>query len=81
MGTFVKTYWKYMYGDVKETIPSDAHDPRGKEFYLHLFVDYDHSGEQLTRRSRTGFVIYLNMTPIVWFYKLQPTVESCFFRA
>jgi hypothetical protein len=24
MGTFIKTYWKSMYGDVKEMIPSDA---------------------------------------------------------
>jgi hypothetical protein len=46
-----------------------------------LFVDSDHAGEQFTRRSRTGFVIYLNMAPIVWFSKRQPTVESSFFGA
>jgi hypothetical protein len=54
-----------MYGDVKEMIPSDAPIPRGKEVDLRLFVDSDHAGEQLTRRSWTGFVIYLNMAPIV----------------
>jgi hypothetical protein len=46
-----------------------------------LFVDSDHAGEQSTRRSRTGFVIYLNMAPIVWFSKRQPTVESSVFLA
>jgi hypothetical protein len=39
------------------------------------------AGEKLTRRSRTGFVIYLNMAPIVWFSKRQPTVESSVFGA
>jgi hypothetical protein len=75
MGTFIKTDWKSMYGDVKEMIPSDAPIPRGKEVDLRLFVDYDHAGEKFTRRSRTGFIIYLNMAPIVWFSKRQPTVK------
>jgi hypothetical protein len=48
---------------------------------LRLFVDSGHAGEKLTRRSRTGYVIYLNMVPIVWFSKHQPTVESSVFGA
>jgi hypothetical protein len=76
MGTFIKTDLKSMYGDVKEMIPSDAPIHRGKKIYLRLFVDSNHAGEQFTRRSTTGFVIYLNMAPIVWFSKRQPTVES-----
>jgi hypothetical protein len=81
MGTFIKTYWKSMYGDVKEMIPSDAPVSLGKEVDMHLFVDSDHAGEQITRRSRTGFVIYLNMAPIVWFFRRQPTVDSSIFGA
>jgi hypothetical protein len=81
MGTFIKTDWKSMYGDVKEIIPSDAPVPHGKEVDLRLFVDSYHAGDQLTRRSRTGFVIYLNMAPIVWLSKRQPTVESSVFGA
>jgi hypothetical protein len=56
-GTFIKTYWKSMYGDVKEMIPSDVPVPRGKEVDLRLFVDSDNAGEQFTRRSKTGFVV------------------------
>jgi hypothetical protein len=81
IGTFIKNDWKSMYGDAKEIIPSDAPVSRGKEVDLRLFVDSDHAGEQFTRRSRTGFVVYLNMTPIVWFSKRQPTVESSVFGA
>jgi hypothetical protein len=81
MGTFIKTDWKSKYGDVKEMIPSDAPVSRGKEVDLRLFVDSDHACEKFTRRSRTGFVIYLNMAPIVWFCKRQPTLESTVFGA
>jgi hypothetical protein len=61
--------------------PSYSPIPRGKEVELRLFVDSDHAGEQFTRRSRTRFVIYLNMAPIVWFSKRQQTVESSVFGA
>jgi hypothetical protein len=81
MGAFIKTDLKSMYGDVKDMIPPDDHVPRGKDIDLRLFLDYDHAGEQFTRRSRTGFVIYLNMAPIVWFSKRQTTVESSVFGA
>jgi hypothetical protein len=81
MGTFIKSDWKSMYGYVKEIIPSDAPIYREKEVDLRLFVDSDHAGEQLTRRSRTGYVVYLNMAPIVWFSKHQTNVESSVFGA
>jgi hypothetical protein len=81
MSTFIKTDWKSMYGDVKEMIPSDASVTRVNEVDMRLFVDSDHAGEQFTRRSRTGFVIYLNIVPIVWFSKRHPPVESSVFGA
>jgi hypothetical protein len=62
-------------------IPSGAPSSRGKEVDFRLFVDSDHAGEQFTRRSKTGFFIYLNMAPIVWFSKRQPTVDSSVFGA
>jgi hypothetical protein len=81
MGTFIKSEWKSLYGDAEEMIPSDAPVPCGKDVDLHLCVDSDHAGEQLTRRSRTGFVIYLNMAHIMWFSKRRPFVESSVFGA
>jgi hypothetical protein len=70
-----------MHGDVKEIFHSDPPVSHIKEVDLRLFVDSDHAGEQFTRRSRTGFVIYLNMAPIVWFSKRHPNVESSVFGA
>jgi hypothetical protein len=79
MDTLIKTDWKSMYGDVKEMILSEDPVPRGKEVDLRLFVDSDHADENFTRHSRTVFVIYLNMAPIVCLSKHQPTVESSVF--
>ena len=55
MSNFIETNWKSFYGDVKEAIPLDAPEPRGKEVDLRLYVDADHGGDKKTRRSRTGF--------------------------
>jgi hypothetical protein len=81
MRAFVKTDWKPMYGDVKEEIPPNAPVTRGKAIDLRLFVDSDHAGEHFRCRSRTGFVICLNMAPIVWISKRQPTAKSSVFGA
>jgi hypothetical protein len=78
---FLECNWKEFYGDVQEAIPPNAPKPRGKEVDLRLFVDSDHAGDQRLRRSRTGFLIYLNMAPIVWFSKRQPTIETSVFGA
>lgn len=71
--------WTRLYGDVTEPKPVDMPEPRGKEVDLRLFVDADFAGDQLTRRSRTGFFVYLNSAPIAWLSKRQTTVETSVF--
>jgi hypothetical protein len=80
-GAFINTDWKAVYGDVEEAFPIYAPTTLGKEVDLRLYMEPDHAREKFTRRSRTGFVIYLNMAPNVWFSKQQPTVESSVFGA
>ena len=81
MQSFKECEWKTFYGDVHEAIPTNAPLARGKEVDVRLFVDSDHAGDRLTRRSRTGFFIYLNMSPVAWQSKKQATVESSVFGA
>ena len=71
--------WRPFYGDVKEAMPPNAPKPLGKEVELRMFVDSDHAGDKATRRSRTGFMIFMNMALINWLSKKQPTVESAVF--
>ena len=66
---------------MKEAIPPKAPDPRDKEVDLRIFVDSDHTGDKLTRRSRTGYIIFLNNAPIVWLSKKQATIETSVFGA
>jgi hypothetical protein len=73
--------WKTFYGDVTEAIPPNAPPPRGKDVDLRMFVDSDHAGDKRTRRSRTGFIIYLNLAPITWYSKKQATIETSVFGA
>ena len=73
--------WKHFYGNVKEAIPPDASLPRGKEVDLRLYVDSDYAGEKRTRRSRTGFFIFLNSALVDWLSKRQGTIETSGFGA
>ena len=81
MGAFKECDWKTFYGDVKEAVPPNAPKARGKEVDLRLYIVSDHAGEELTRQSRTGFFIFLNKAPVIWFSKRQPTVETSVFGA
>ena len=76
---FPKYDWTKQYGEVEETIPINAPTSRGKGFDMIGYVDADLAGEKITRRSRTGFVVYLNQAPIYWFSKQQNGVECSTF--
>ena len=67
------------YGECKEDITSNAPKPRGIGFTMRAFVDSDHAGDSVTSRSRTGFVIFLNSSPIYWYSKKQTSVETSTF--
>jgi hypothetical protein len=71
--------WKEHYPDAHEPIPTNVPEPRGKSVVTTCFVDADHAGCKLTRRSHTGFIIFVNRAPIIWFSKRQNTVESSTF--
>jgi hypothetical protein len=71
--------WTDFYGNVQEAVPTNAPDPLGKEVTMRCFVDADHAGDKLSRRSRTGFIIFVNGAPIIWFSKRQATIETSTF--
>ena len=81
MSDFKECDWKQFYGDVTEAIPPNAPEPRGKDVDLRMFVDSDHAGDKLTRRSRTGFMIFMNTALIDALSKKQATIETSVFGA
>ena len=74
-----------IYGDVSEELPrskpfedsgpGDMPEPRGQGFRMRVYVDCDLGGELVTRRSRTGFAVFLNNAPIYWMSKKQGSCE------
>ena len=46
--------------------PPNAPGPRGRGFIMRIFKDADHASDTVTRRSRSGFLCYLNCAPITW---------------
>jgi hypothetical protein len=78
---FPKYDWTEFYGDVEEAIPPDMPEPLGKDLDVRMMCDSDHAGEQRTRRSRTGFLIFCNMALIDWVSKRQATIETSVFGA
>lgn len=71
--------WSDFYGDVHEEIPADAPEPLGPSVKVTCFVDANHAGNVVTRRSQTGYIFYVNNAPILWYSKRQNTVEASTF--
>ena len=78
---FQECDWKEFYGNVVEAIPSNAPEPRGESVHIRMYVDSDHAGEKRTRRSRSGFFVYLNCALVQWLSKKQATIETSVFGA
>ena len=58
-----------LYADATEEMPPNAPAPRGRAVQINCFVDSDHAGNRITRRSHTGILFYLNKAPISWYSK------------
>ena len=67
--------------DAEELMPHRMPAPRGQTVATTAFVDASHGANKVTRKSHTGFVLFLNRAPIVWYRKRQQTVETSAFSA
>ena len=71
--------WSDFYKDYKELEPHDMPEPRGNPLQMTCFVDSDHAGDAVSRRSRTGVLIFCGMAPIVWYSKKRGSIETSSF--
>ena len=62
----------YDVGELEK--PHNMPKARGEKVDINVFVDADHAGNRVTRRSHTGTIIFLNMAPIMWYSKKQNTI-------
>jgi hypothetical protein len=75
----IKADWSDFYPDAYEQSSPRAPKPRGRPVKINCFVDANHAGNLVTRRSHTGIIIYVQNAPIIWYSKRQNTVESSSF--
>jgi hypothetical protein len=71
--------WTKYYPDAAEAAPTSMPEPRGKSVITTCFVDADHAGCRVTRRSQTGILIFVRRSPLLWYSKRQNTVETSTF--
>lgn len=63
----------------QEEIPRNAPQARGQGFITSAKVDASHGCDTVTRRSRSGFFVWVNSALVCWFSKKQTSVESSSF--
>jgi hypothetical protein len=76
---FTTPDWSQFYPGAAETLPPNMPEERGNAVTTTCYVDADHAGCHVTRRSHTGILIFMNKAPIIWYSKRQNTVESSTF--
>jgi hypothetical protein len=54
-------------------------EPKGKGVNISCFVDANHAGNVITRRSHTGIIFCVQNAPIIWFLKQHNAVKSSSF--
>jgi hypothetical protein len=68
-----------VYGDVKEIIPTDIPEPKGKYVTLSHYFDANLYHDMDTTRSVTAILHFINQTLMDWYSKKQATVETATF--
>ncbi len=51
-------------------------EPKTPKVHITVYVDASHASDQTTRRSVTGYLIFLGHAPVTWYSKRQNTVET-----
>jgi hypothetical protein len=73
------SHWNEFYPDAVDQILPGMPEPLGNLVVLATYVDANHAGNLVNRRSHTGVLIYVNNALVTWFSKRQNTVESSSF--
>jgi Reverse transcriptase (RNA-dependent DNA polymerase) len=69
--------WREFYPEASEEVPNGMPVPTpDRKVQITVMVDADHAHCEVTRRSVTGILVFVNSTPVRWFSKMQKTVET-----
>lgn len=74
-----KPDWSSFYPDAMEELPPKMPEPLGNPVHIYTFVDANHAGNLVTRRSHSGILLFVQNSPILWLSRRQNTVETSTF--
>ena len=80
-GATTQEQFKEQYREAEEELLDHMPVPRGRQVEIFTFVDASHASNRVTRRSHTGFIIFINRAPILWHSKHQNAIESSTFSS
>ena len=52
--------WNEFYPYAEEEIPKGLPEPKGKPVKITVYVDADHAHDQVTKKTVTGIILFLN---------------------
>ena len=67
------------YPIAQEMMPRHIPEALGKYVVIKAYVGDNHAGNMANRRLHYGIIICVNNAPIIWYSKLQNTVEASIF--
>jgi hypothetical protein len=76
-----KEDFQEQYRGAEELMPHNMPRPRGRPVTTTEFVDASHTANKKTRKSHTGYLLFINRPPIFWYSKRQQTVKSSTFSS
>jgi hypothetical protein len=72
--------FKEQYCNAKELLPHDMPTPRGNSVRITAYVDSDHASNQQTQKLHTGYIIFINRAPILWYSKRRKYRRNQYIR-
>ena len=78
---FERKYWTSSeFGlSLEKDMSDNMPQTRDMGFVMQSYVDADYAGDSITCRSRTGFLVYFNCTPVYWISKKHTSVDTRLF--
>jgi len=76
-----KPQWSDFYDATPESLPPGAPPPLGESVQTTTFADSSFASDQVSRRSRTGVMLYVNRSLVNFLSKRQNSIETSTFGA
>ena len=77
----LRPYFLKEYTYAKEDLDPGFPEPYGKPLQTMVLCDADHAHDMKTRRSITGILAYVGLTPVLWTSKRQGAIASSTYAA